>query len=60
MEEERRLFYVASSRAKGNLTITYHYDYNPNSLQQYLPFIKIDISLYHSVDNNFVEVKKQV
>tara|TARA_B110000977_G_C11082456_1_gene493362 strand:- start:1540 stop:4281 length:2742 start_codon:yes stop_codon:yes gene_type:complete len=59
MEEERRLFYVAASRTKENLIITYHYDYNPTNFITVSPFIKeLEKNLYHSVDNNFVEVKK--
>ena len=40
MEEERRLFYVACSRAKYNLVITYNYDLNPSSLLTMSPFIR--------------------
>ena len=32
IEEERRLFYVACSRAKYNLVITYNFNLNPSSL----------------------------
>jgi len=45
MEEERRLFYVATSRAKKFLTITY-YENNENKIS---PFIKeLDLNLYNS------------
>jgi DNA helicase-2/ATP-dependent DNA helicase PcrA len=40
MEEERRLFYVACSRAKYNLVITYNFYLNPSSLLTMSPFIR--------------------
>jgi DNA helicase-2/ATP-dependent DNA helicase PcrA len=40
MEEERRLFYVACSRAKYNLVITYNFNPNPSSLLTMSPFIR--------------------
>ncbi len=47
MEEERRLFYVACSRAKKYLTITYHVDQNTNIS----PFLReIDTKLF--IGNN--------
>lgn len=52
MEEERRLFYVACSRAKKYLTITYHTD----SRVSMSPFIhELDNNLYFS--NNVVKNK---
>ena len=39
-EEERRLFYVASSRAKKYLTITYHQDLHPKNTIMLSPFIR--------------------
>jgi DNA helicase-2/ATP-dependent DNA helicase PcrA len=50
MEEERRLFYVACSRAKKILTITYHVD----SKTKMSPFIReLDFNLYFS--NNAIK-----
>ena len=50
MEEERRLFYVACSRAKKYLTITYHVDKNSDIS----PFIReIDDTLYFG--NNIIK-----
>ena len=40
MEEERRLFYVACSRAKYNLVITYNFNLNPSSLLTMSPFVR--------------------
>ena len=40
MEEERRLFYVASSRAKSNLIITYNLDLHPERLSYMSPLLK--------------------
>jgi DNA helicase-2/ATP-dependent DNA helicase PcrA len=40
IEEERRLFYVACSRAKYNLVITYNFNLNPSSLLTMSPFIR--------------------
>ena len=49
MEEERRLFYVACSRAKKYLTITYHVDQNSNIS----PFLReIDNKLFIKNDVN--------
>jgi len=54
MEEERRLFYVACSRAKHNLVITYNYDLNPSSLLTMSPFIReINHKLYNAVNVNY-------
>jgi DNA helicase-2/ATP-dependent DNA helicase PcrA len=54
IEEERRLFYVACSRAKTNLIITY-YDYLGMS-----PFIReIDKNLYQSIGVNYDTVKME-
>ena len=59
MEEERRLFYVAASRAKTNLTITYSYDYNPSNFTCVSPFIReIDDSLYSSINYEMAEIKR--
>lgn len=59
MEEERRLFYVASSRAKNNLIITYSYDYNPSSFQTISPFIKeLDKNNFGMVSDDIIQVKK--
>lgn len=47
MEEERRLFYVASSRAKTNLVITYNLDLHPERLSYMSPLLKeVDEQLY--------------
>lgn len=55
MEEERRLFYVACSRAKKFLTLTY---YNDNRGRTMSPFIReLDDSLYFSnnvIKNNLI------
>lgn len=40
MEEERRLFYVASSRAKSNLIISYNLDLHPERLTFMSPLLK--------------------
>ena len=55
MEEERRLFYVASSRAKDQLTITYHTDFHPEKMIVPSPLIKeLDSSLFipHGVEDS--------
>lgn len=53
-EEERRLFYVACSRAKYNLVITYNYCYDPNNYLNMSPLIReIDTSLYTSIGMNY-------
>ena len=55
MEEERRLFYVASSRAKDQLTITYHTDFHPEKMIVPSPLIKeLDKNLYipHGLDDS--------
>ena len=55
MEEERRLFYVASSRAKDQLTITYHTDFHPEKMIVPSPLIKeLDSNLYipHGVEDS--------
>jgi DNA helicase-2/ATP-dependent DNA helicase PcrA len=53
-EEERRLFYVACSRAKYNLVITYNYCYDPNNYLNMSPLIReIDKSLYNSIGMNY-------
>ena len=55
MEEERRLFYVASSRAKDQLTISYHVDFHPEKMIVPSPLIKeLDEKLYipHGVDDS--------
>jgi hypothetical protein len=50
MEEERRLFYVACSRAKYNLNITYNYNLNPTDYLSMSPFIReIDPNLYTGI-----------
>ena len=59
MEEERRLFYVAASRAKTNLVITYSYDYNPSNFTCISPFIReIDDNLFDTVSGDIVEIKR--
>jgi DNA helicase-2/ATP-dependent DNA helicase PcrA len=53
-EEERRLFYVACSRAKQNLIITYNYCFNPSSYLNMSPFIReIEPKLYNSIGMNY-------
>ena len=47
MEEERRLFYVAASRAKSHLVISYNVDLHPERLTCMSPLLKeIDTELY--------------
>ena len=46
-EEERRLFYVASSRAKKHLTITMHQDFNVDNMISISPYIReLNTNLY--------------
>jgi hypothetical protein len=47
MDEERRLFYVAASRAKKYLFMTYHEDMHPDAQVQISPLLReIDTELY--------------
>jgi DNA helicase II / ATP-dependent DNA helicase PcrA len=47
MEEERRLFYVAASRAKSQLVITYNMDLHPERLTCMSPLLKeVNTDLY--------------
>ena len=58
MEEERRMFYVACSRAKTNLTITYNYSFNPSSLLLMSPFIReLDRTLYNNMNVDYTTYK---
>jgi len=51
MEEERRLFYVACSRAKHNLVISYNYYPNPSNLLTMSPFVReVDPKFYNAVN----------
>lgn len=53
-EEERRLFYVACSRAKQNLIITYNYCFNPSSYMNMSPLIReINPELYNSINMKY-------
>ena len=53
MDEERRLFYVASSRAKKYLFITYHEDLHPEHQVQISPLLReIDKNLYTGCNVN--------
>ena len=53
-EEERRLFYVACSRAKQNLIITYNYCFNPSNYMNMSPFIReINKDLYTPIGINY-------
>ena len=53
-EEERRLFYVACSRAKQNLIITYNYCFNPSNYMNMSPFIReINEELYTPIGINY-------
>ena len=53
-EEERRLFYVACSRAKQNLIITYNYCFNPSNYMNMSPFIReINKELYTPIGMNY-------
>lgn len=54
MEEERRLFYVAASRAKSQLVITYNLDMHPERLTYMSPLLKeVENELYipYGVEN---------
>jgi len=54
MEEERRLFYVAASRAKSQLVITYNLDLHPERLTYMSPLLKeVENELYipYGVEN---------
>ena len=54
MEEERRLFYVACSRAKHNLVITYNFCPNPSNILTMSPFIReIDKKLYNAINVDY-------
>ena len=54
MEEERRLFYVACSRAKYNLVITYNYNLNPSDYLSMSPFIReLDKTLYTPIGMDY-------
>jgi len=61
MEEERRLFYVAASRAKDQLTITYHTDFHPERMTVPSPLLKElknEMYIAHGVEdalNNVIE-----
>ena len=53
-EEERRLFYVACSRAKQNLIITYNYCFNPSSYMSMSPLIReIKPELYNAINMKY-------
>ena len=54
MEEERRLFYVAASRAKSQLVITYNLDMHPERLTYMSPLLKEvnqDLYIPYGVEN---------
>lgn len=60
MEEERRLFYVACSRAKHNLVVTYNFNPNPSNLLTMSPFIReIDNKLYNPVNVEYYSYPMQ-
>jgi DNA helicase-2/ATP-dependent DNA helicase PcrA len=53
-EEERRLFYVACSRAKQNLIITYNYCFNPSNYMNMSPLIReINPDLYTAINMKY-------
>lgn len=53
-EEERRLFYVACSRAKQNLIITYNYCFNPSNYMNMSPLIReINPELYTAINMKY-------
>jgi len=63
MEEERRLFYVAASRAKTQLVITYNLDLHPERLTYMSPLLKeIDSTLYisYGVENEEIKITGNV
>ena len=53
MEEERRLFYVACSRAKKYLTITYHVDKNTN-ISPFLREIDNKLFIGNNINNKII------
>lgn len=58
IDEERRLLYVACSRAKSNLVITYNYNMNPSSLLLISPFIReINPLLYNAINVDYTSYK---
>lgn len=60
MEEERRLFYVACSRAKHNLVITYNFNPNPSSLLTMSPFIReVDKQFYNPINVEYFSYPMQ-
>jgi len=53
-EEERRLFYVACSRAKQNLIITYNFCFNPSNYMNMSPLIReINPDLYTAINMKY-------
>tara|TARA_A100001015_G_scaffold109178_1_gene121163 strand:- start:6739 stop:9549 length:2811 start_codon:yes stop_codon:yes gene_type:complete len=63
MEEERRLFYVASSRAKSHLIITYNLNLHPERLTFMSPLLKeVDSSFYipYGVEDNIIPLTGNV
>jgi DNA helicase II / ATP-dependent DNA helicase PcrA len=59
MDEERRLFYVASSRAKQYLYITYVYNYHPYNFTTVSPLIKeLNNNNYISMNTDLSLIKR--
>ena len=59
MDEERRLFYVASSRAKQYLYITFVYDYHPYNFTTVSPLIReLNVDNYISINTNLDVIKR--
>lgn len=53
MDEERRLFYVAASRAKKYLTITYHENLHPNNTIMISPLLR-EINPEHYIGHTMI------
>lgn len=59
MDEERRLFYVASSRAKQYLYITFVYDYHPYNFTTVSPLIReLNVDNYISINTDLDVIKR--
>lgn len=57
MDEERRLFYVALSRAKKNITISYYQDFNSYYKIRISPFlIEINNTFFNSSNINITDI----
>lgn len=58
IEEERRLFYVASSRCKSQLNISFNQNHHPEHTVLISPFIKeLDNNLFNSYNIDYIKPK---